>query len=215
MRGVDMTKAVAIKQTNPQNAVKRVYVDPSELKRSASGSGFTRCEKCEKDIAVARVDSHDCEQEAKTKALVTKMKDQAVKKSDDSTKGTKRKTEPKAVTKPAKVAKQAKKAKGKDPNAPKRPASGFLIFMETFRKTFKDANPEVKGVAAAAKAGGAKWKEMSEEEKAVYNKDAEARKATYEMAVAKYKNKDSSKDDGEVSEAAAEDEEEEADVEDE
>jgi len=208
-----MTKTAAIKQSNPQNAVKRVYVDPSDMKRSANGSGFTRCEKCEKDIAVARVESHDCEQEAKTKALVSKMKEQAVKKTDDSTKGTKRKSEPKAA-KPAKPAKQAKKGKGKDPNAPKRPASGFLIFMETFRKTFKDANPDTKGVAAAAKAGGEKWKAMSEEEKAVYNKDAEGRKAVYEQAVAKYKSKDSSKDDGEVSEAAV-DEDEEADVEDE
>jgi hypothetical protein len=114
-------------------------------------------------------------------------------------KGTKRKTEPKAVIK------KTKKAKGKDPNAPKRPASGFFIFMyvisglfvsgmpffascrielcyaryfnstakidcvtyptalpsesyfclpifcrETFRKEYKDANPDAKGVAVVS-----------------------------------------------------------------
>ncbi|KAG0625635.1 hypothetical protein M758_2G069900, partial [Ceratodon purpureus] len=222
IRVVKMAKAAAITQANPQNALKRVSVDPSDLKRSASGSGFTRCDKCDTDIAVARVESHDCEQERKTKALISKMTKQAVKKNDDSakmakhavkkgddsTKGTKRKTDPKAAVK------KTKKAKGKDPNAPKRPASGFFVFMETFRKEYKDANPNAKGVAVVGKAGGEKWKQMSEEEKAVYNKEAESRKATYDQAMIDYKNKDS-KDDGEVSEDAAEDDDEEADVEDE
>lgn len=142
---------------------------------------------------------------------MTKMKKQVmkqvVKKSDGAIKSTKRKSEPKVIKK------QAKKVKTKDPNAPKRPASGFLVFMESFRKTYKDANPESKGVAAAAKAGGEKWKQMTEEERAPYNKDAEARKLNYEQAMTNYKNKGPKNDEGEVSEAAAEDEEE-ANVED-
>ena len=46
-------------------------------------------------------------------------------------KGTKRKTESKAA-----VVKKVKKAKGKDPNAPKRPASGFFIFMLVISRLF-------------------------------------------------------------------------------
>ncbi|KAG0571686.1 hypothetical protein KC19_VG034000 [Ceratodon purpureus] len=37
------------------------------------------------------------------------------------------------------------------------------------------------------KAGSEKWKQMSEEEKAVYNKEAESRKATYDQATIDYK----------------------------
>nr|GEW24292.1 hypothetical protein [Tanacetum cinerariifolium] len=46
----------------------------------------------------------------------------------------------------------------KDPNKPKRPASAFFVFMEGFRKQFKEENPTINYVAAVGKAGGAKWK---------------------------------------------------------
>ncbi|KAI4997469.1 hypothetical protein ZWY2020_052811 [Hordeum vulgare] len=44
----------------------------------------------------------------------------------------------------------AKKRKPeKDPNHPKRPASAFFVFMDTFRKEYKEKNPEVKKVSVA------------------------------------------------------------------
>lgn len=76
----------------------------------------------------------------------------------------------------------------KDSDQPKRPPSAYFIFMETFRKEFKAANPDVKGVTASAKAGGERWLSMSEEEKAPYHADAAVRKAQYEEAMAAYKN---------------------------
>ncbi|CAI9270531.1 unnamed protein product [Lactuca saligna] len=64
----------------------------------------------------------------------------------------------KADTKLA-VKKTASKGKAaKDPNKPKRPASAFFVFMEDFRKQFKEDHPDNKSVAAVGKAGGAKWK---------------------------------------------------------
>ncbi|XP_052627124.1 HMG1/2-like protein [Lactuca sativa] len=85
----------------------------------------------------------------------------------------------KADTKLA-VKKTAAKGKAvKDPNKPKRPASAFFVFMEDFRKQFKEDHPDNKSVAAVSdlpfcllsskllklcfkysvgKAGGAKWK---------------------------------------------------------
>ncbi|KVH87907.1 Helicase, C-terminal [Cynara cardunculus var. scolymus] len=57
---------------------------------------------------------------------------------------------------------QAKGKAVKDPNKPKRPASAFFLFMEEFRKQFKEENPGNKSVAAVGKAGGAKWKTMSD-----------------------------------------------------
>ncbi|KAF5958058.1 hypothetical protein HYC85_005283 [Camellia sinensis] len=52
----------------------------------------------------------------------------------------------KAGKKPA-----AKKGKAaKDPNKPKRPASAFFVFMEEFRKTYKEKHPNNKSVAAVS-----------------------------------------------------------------
>ncbi|KAK9285576.1 hypothetical protein L1049_024771 [Liquidambar formosana] len=59
--------------------------------------------------------------------------------------------------------KPAKKEKAvKDPNKPKRPASAFFVFMEEFRKQFKEKHPNNKSVSVVGKAGGDKWKSLSE-----------------------------------------------------
>ncbi|KAJ6931699.1 hypothetical protein NC652_015014 [Populus alba x Populus x berolinensis] len=50
----------------------------------------------------------------------------------------------------------------KDPNKPKRPASAFFVFMEEFREQYKREHPKNKSVAAVGKAGGDKWKSLSE-----------------------------------------------------
>ncbi|XP_024393378.1 uncharacterized protein [Physcomitrium patens] len=83
---------------------------------------------------------------------------------------------------------ETKKKAAKDSDMPKRPPSAYFIFMETFRKEFKAANPDVKGVTASAKAGGEKWLSMSEEEKAPYVAEASVRKGQYEQAMTAYKN---------------------------
>ncbi|XP_076889869.1 HMG1/2-like protein isoform X2 [Bidens hawaiensis] len=88
------------------------------------------------------------------------------------------------------VKKTAAKGKAaKDPNKPKRPASAFFVFMEEFRKQFKEENPENKSVAVVGKAGGAKWKSMSDAEKAPYVAKAEKRKTEYEKNMTAYSKK--------------------------
>jgi high mobility group protein B3 len=178
-------------KTQPPKARKRVDVDPSLLKRSGDGGAFAHCEKCNQDIAVATFDMHDClNAPTKTDAKVSAQETET--KTNDKEVGGKRKGDAKGIAgKPAKLpkvkAKKPSKKAAKDPNVPKRPSSGFFIFMETFRKTHKEENPDVKGVAAVGKAGGLKWKQMSEKEKAPFNEEALQRKATYEMALATYK----------------------------
>ena len=66
----------------------------------------------------------------------------------------------KGAEKKTKVAKKGKG--GKDPNKPKRPPSAFFVFMEQFRKEFKEKNPNNKQVSVVGKAGGDKWKSMSQ-----------------------------------------------------
>ncbi|CAM8986685.1 hypothetical protein QQ045_007741 [Rhodiola kirilowii] len=89
----------------------------------------------------------------------------------------------------AKKGTKATKKAAKDPNKPKRPASAFFVFMEDFRKQFKEENPNNKSVAAVGKAGGEKWKSLSDAEKAPYVAKAEKRKTQYEKDVKAYEKK--------------------------
>ncbi|KAL2522037.1 High mobility group B protein 3 [Forsythia ovata] len=73
----------------------------------------------------------------------------------------------------------------KDPNKPKRPASAFFVFMEDFRKQYKEKHPNNKSVAA---------------EKAPYVAKAEKRKVEYEKTLQDYNKR--------MSEGAAAEEEE-------
>lgn len=80
--------------------------------------------------------------------------------------------------------------KSKDPNQPKRPPSAFFVFMEEFRKSYKEKHPEVKSVATVGKAGGNKWNAMTDEEKAPYVSTAAERKEEYERKMNAYRNKE-------------------------
>ncbi|KAH7302347.1 hypothetical protein KP509_23G068700 [Ceratopteris richardii] len=108
-------------------------------------------------------------------------------------------------------AKKERKAK-KDPNKPKRAPSAFFVFLEEFRKTFNANNPGNKSVSAVGKAGGDKWKSMSEAEKAPYVAKAEKKKAEYEKAMKAYnakKSGDPAGDDSDKSKSEVNDEEDE------
>ncbi|KAH1065876.1 hypothetical protein J1N35_030863 [Gossypium stocksii] len=85
----------------------------------------------------------------------------------------------------AKAGKKSGKA-AKDPNKPKRPASAFFVFMEEFREQYKKEHPKNKSVAAVGKAGGDKWKSLSDAEKAPYIAKAEKRKVEYEKNMKAY-----------------------------
>ncbi|XAR68826.1 hypothetical protein NMG60_11000201 [Bertholletia excelsa] len=132
---------------------------------------------------------------AKGKAASNKVSKEALKVADDRKAGKR-----KAVSKIDKGSKrQTKKERlaKKDPNKPKRPPSAFFVFLEEFRKTFKKENPNVKAVSAVGKAGGEKWKSMSEAEKAPYEAKAAKKKVEYEKLMNAYnKKQESTADDG-------------------
>ncbi|KAK1439244.1 hypothetical protein QVD17_05060 [Tagetes erecta] len=91
---------------------------------------------------------------------------------------------------PAKKKAPVKKAKeAKDPNKPKRPASAFFVFMEDFRKQYKEKHPNNKSVSVVGKAGGEKWKSLSAAEKAPYAAKAEKRKSEYDKTLQAYNKK--------------------------
>ncbi|PIA56853.1 hypothetical protein AQUCO_00700897v1 [Aquilegia coerulea] len=85
-----------------------------------------------------------------------------------------------------KITKKVKAAK--DPNMPKKPSSAFFVFMEDFRKYYKEKFPDNKSVAVVGKAGGAKWKSLTDFDKAPYAAKAEKRKAEYLINMEAYNN---------------------------
>ncbi|KAL1535169.1 high mobility group box 3 [Salvia divinorum] len=115
-----------------------------------------------------------------------------------------------------KKSKKDKKA-AKDPNKPKRAPSAFFVFMEDFRKQYKEKHPSNKSVAAVGKAGGDRWKSLSEEEKAPYVAEAGKRKEAYERNMEAYNRKlaGGADDDSDKSKSEVNDEDEEGSVEEE
>ena len=132
----------------------------------------------------------------KEKRPTKKGTKEALKPVDDRKLG-KRKAAVKADKSRKKLTKKEKAAK-KDPNKPKRPPSAFFVFLEEFRKVYKQEHPNVKAVSVVGKAGGEKWKSLSDAEKAPYEAKAAKRKADYEKQISAYnKKQESMADDGE------------------
>ena len=87
---------------------------------------------------------------------------------------------------PKKTKKSPKKKRAKkDPNAPKRGLSAYMFFSAAKRAEIAEANPEF-GITDIAKALGERWKTVSDEEKSVYQQQAEEDKARYEREMAEY-----------------------------
>uniref|UniRef100_A0A8C0QUI9 HMG box domain-containing protein n=1 Tax=Canis lupus dingo TaxID=286419 RepID=A0A8C0QUI9_CANLU len=75
--------------------------------------------------------------------------------------------------------------KKKDPNAPKRPPSGFFLFCSESRPKSKSTNPGI-SIGVVAKKLGRCGNNLSDSEKQPYNKAAKL-KEKYEKDVADYK----------------------------
>ena len=80
----------------------------------------------------------------------------------------------------------AKKKAKKDPNAPKKSLTSFIIFSSDKRKEIVNANPGM-SIGDVAKQLGALWKEISTSEKEKYEKLAQKDKDRYEREMAEYK----------------------------
>ncbi|KAI8923664.1 high mobility group box domain-containing protein [Entophlyctis helioformis] len=94
---------------------------------------------------------------------------------------------PPKVTKKTEDGAKRTRAK-KDPNAPKKPLSAFMIFSQENRAKIKEDNPEA-SFGEIGKLLGAAWRELSEKGKQVYNEKAEEDKGRYERDVASYQGK--------------------------
>ncbi|CAH1414788.1 unnamed protein product [Lactuca virosa] len=167
------------KSINVARGRKRVEVETTSttLKRAKNGSAFTRCEACNKDVAVALISMHDCGLDAKIKM---NLEAQVAETASDPV--AKKPAEKKRLVKVGdKRVKKEKKVR--DPTKPKRPPTAFFLFMDEFRVTYKAANPDNKKIANVAKEGGEKWKSMTEEEKKPFTTKAAELKEEYQKAL--------------------------------
>lgn len=81
--------------------------------------------------------------------------------------------------------KQRKQRAKKDPNAPKRALSAYMIFANEKRDMVRAENPGI-AFGQIGKLLGEKWKSMGAEEREQYESKAEEAKKRYEIAKAEY-----------------------------
>ncbi|CAH1802193.1 unnamed protein product [Owenia fusiformis] len=80
--------------------------------------------------------------------------------------------------------KPRKKGKAKkDPNAPKRPQSGYFLWLNENRSRIKEENPDA-GVADVAKIGGAEWGKITD--KSEWDEKAKQAKEVYKQQMEEY-----------------------------
>ncbi|TVU02483.1 hypothetical protein EJB05_52036 [Eragrostis curvula] len=108
---------------------------------------------------------------------------------------------PRPSSSPKRKARPKPSGKG-ELGAPKKPPTAFFYFMEDFRKTYKQENPNVKTMQEVGKACGEKWNTMPFEEKVKYFDIATEKRAEFEKAMAEYNKK---KNSGELSEESDDD----------
>lgn len=81
---------------------------------------------------------------------------------------------------------EKKQKKKKDPNAPKKALSAYIFFCNDKRAAIKSKMPEKTTQAELMKELGRQWKEVTDKNKAKYNKMADKDKLRYEKEMNKY-----------------------------
>ena len=83
-----------------------------------------------------------------------------------------------------------RKTKQRDPDAPKRPASAYMLWLNENRASIKDelltTNPDAK-ITDVTKRAGELWKELADDEKAPFQKASEELREKYHEAMKLYK----------------------------
>ena len=85
------------------------------------------------------------------------------------------------------LGKELKLKKYKDPNAPKRPKTGFLYFCDEFRPQITSSNPELR-LGGIMKELGKLWGTFSDERKEKYNIKYRDSRIKYEEELEEYIN---------------------------
>ncbi|KAH7729125.1 FACT complex subunit SSRP1-like protein [Aphelenchoides avenae] len=82
----------------------------------------------------------------------------------------------------------ARTSRVKDPNAPKRPLSGYMLWLGANRDRIKKSTKEGK-VTEVTKLAGIEWKQLSEQAKEEWQKQAAEAKKKYDVDLKIYQAK--------------------------
>merc|ERR1719233_1897233 len=80
---------------------------------------------------------------------------------------------------------RSKKKKAKDPNAPKRPMSAYLLFVKKNRATIARENPAMRNTEVLVEVGR-RWKDLDEVSRQTLEEDAKKERAEYHLEVSKF-----------------------------
>jgi len=106
----------------------------------------------------------------------------------DAAKGGKRKAAAAGEDGTGEGAKRKRRKQPKDPNAPKRPASSYILFQNEIRKKMKESNPGMSNAELVASISK-QWQTMTDEDKAVYNQATADAKERYSADKKAYDNR--------------------------
>uniref|UniRef100_A0AAZ3QI17 FACT complex subunit SSRP1 n=1 Tax=Oncorhynchus tshawytscha TaxID=74940 RepID=A0AAZ3QI17_ONCTS len=90
------------------------------------------------------------------------------------------------VVKEKRERKPRKEKKQKDTNAPKRPMSSYMLWLNSSRERIKSENPGI-SITEISKKAGEMWKQIGKEDKEEWDGKADEAKKTYEKAMKEYR----------------------------
>ncbi|XP_029626785.1 FACT complex subunit SSRP1 isoform X2 [Salmo trutta] len=97
-----------------------------------------------------------------------------------------KKKKPAKKAKVVKERKPRKEKKQKDTNAPKRPMSSYMLWLNSSRERIKSENPGI-SITEISKKAGEMWKQIGKEDKEGWDRKAEEAKKNYEKAMKEYR----------------------------
>ena len=106
------------------------------------------------------------------------------------------------------------KKKKKDPNAPKRPTSAFMLYSVKMRPIIKEEKPGI-SFGELGKLVGERWRALSSEEKSEFEAIAKKDKERYNNEMAAYEGMKKTEDDGDDSSDGMDDKQDDDDSDDE
>ncbi|CAJ0928105.1 unnamed protein product [Ranitomeya imitator] len=104
---------------------------------------------------------------------------------DEGEKEKKKKAKKPKIVKEKKPRKKAEGKKVKDPAAPKRPMSAYMLWLNASREKIKSENPGI-SITDLSKKAGEIWKGMGKDKKEEWDRKAEEAKRDYEKAMKEY-----------------------------
>ncbi|KAM4032902.1 FACT complex subunit SSRP1 [Anomaloglossus baeobatrachus] len=104
---------------------------------------------------------------------------------DEGEKEKKKKAKKPKIVKEKKPRKKAEGKKAKDPAAPKRPMSAYMLWLNASREKIKGENPGI-SITDLSKKAGEIWKGMGKDKKEEWDRKAEEAKRDYEKAMKEY-----------------------------